>query len=132
MIGLSRQWAEITGIDAGTDADTDADAISDSDFDSDTDMGPVSGCPISFSAEEVRECLELNVAQGEADEQLQECLDIVGVASEGWTPVASYDRAKARAEKFKMEAFQAAESGEERRRLEENWIFDDFDEDDYT
>ncbi|KAJ5379285.1 hypothetical protein N7509_012404 [Penicillium cosmopolitanum] len=119
LIVLSRRWADITG---NTDVDSDADS----------DTGTGTTCPISFSDAEIGECLRLNAAQVEADEQLQECQDIVGVAGEGWTPIASYEKAKARAAKLKMEAFQAAESDEERRRLEENWIFDDFDEVDYT
>lgn len=114
LITISERWAEITA-------------------DSDIDDGQTEeNCPISFSDEEILECLRLNEAQIEADEQLQECQDIIGVCGEGWTPIASYDKAKAREKKLKMETFQAAETDEERRRLEENWIFDDFSESDYT
>ncbi|KAJ5098990.1 hypothetical protein N7532_005991 [Penicillium argentinense] len=89
-------------------------------------------CPISFPEEEVRECLRLEAAQADADEQLQACEDIVGVGCEGWVPPGLFEKVKARERKFKRETFGAAETGEERGRLEENWIFDDFDEEVYT
>lgn len=106
LVDLSRKWAEISG--------------------------DIDGCPVSFTDEEARECFRLKSAQDEADEQLRECQDIIGVGSEGWISMASYEKAKAREKKFKRETFEAAETEEERRRLEENWIFDDFSEEDYT
>ncbi|KAJ5568609.1 hypothetical protein N7450_011095, partial [Penicillium hetheringtonii] len=116
LIVLSRKWGEITG-------------HIDSDIDSDSEVNDT--CPISFSKEEIKECLRLNAAQADADDQLKECQDIIGVCSEGWTPSASFEKAKAREKKLKAETFEAVETEEERKRLKENWIFDDFCEDDY-
>ncbi|KAJ5796191.1 uncharacterized protein N7518_004731 [Penicillium psychrosexuale] len=78
------------------------------------------------------ECLRLEWAQLEVDEQFQACQEAVGVGHEGWVPVAHYDKAKARERKLRADALDAAETEEERIRIQENWIFDDFSEDDYT
>ncbi|KAL3486062.1 hypothetical protein BJX62DRAFT_26138 [Aspergillus germanicus] len=80
-----------------------------------------------LSEEESAEYLRLDHAQGEAEEQLQTCQDFVGVGREGWVP----DEVKQREVKLKADALEAAESEEERTRLEESWIFDDFEEDNY-
>ncbi|KAF1846500.1 phosphotransferase family protein [Cucurbitaria berberidis CBS 394.84] len=88
-------------------------------------------CPIFFSEDEVSECLRLDAAQVEADEQLKACEDAVGIGSEGWVPAELYDEIKQRERKLKADALEAAESEEERQRLHEHWIFDDFDEEEY-
>ncbi|KAJ0417258.1 kinase-like domain-containing protein [Aspergillus carlsbadensis] len=95
------------------------------------DFKETSSCPIDYSEEESAEYLRLDHAQDEADEQLQTCQDIVGVGSEGWVPVEHYGEAKQRERKLKVDALEAAETEEERLGLEQNWIFDDFEEDDY-
>ena len=89
-------------------------------------------CPIFFSDDESSECLQLERAQSEADEQFQACQEAIGVRNEGWVPVAYYDEAKRRERKLKADALDAAETEEERARIHENWIFDDFCEQDYT
>lgn len=88
-------------------------------------------CPILFADDESTECLRLARAQSEANEQLQACQDVIGVGHEGWVPIAQYDEAKACEGKLKADALDAAETEEERRRIQENWIFDDFCEEDY-
>ncbi|KAJ5562716.1 hypothetical protein N7535_002839 [Penicillium sp. DV-2018c] len=90
-----------------------------------------SPCPIFFSDEESSECLRLEREQSEADEQLQDCHEAIGVGTEGWVPVAYYEEAKRRERKFKAVALDAAETDEERARVQEDWIFDDFCEEDY-
>lgn len=89
-------------------------------------------CPILFSQEEVKECERLHAAQIEADEQLQVCRDIIGTGPEGWMPSEQYEEAKQRERKLTADALEAAESEEERARLREHWIFDDFDEGEYS
>lgn len=89
-------------------------------------------CPISFTDDESMECLRLEQAQSEADEQYQACQEAIGVGHEGWVPVAHYDEAKACERKLRADALDAAETEEERTRIRENWIFDDFSEEDYT
>lgn len=91
-----------------------------------------SPCPIFFSDDDSSECLRLERAQSEADEQFQGCQEAIGVGNEGWVPVSHYDEAKRRERKLKADTLDAAETDEERARIQENWIFDDFCEGDYT
>ncbi|KAH8719227.1 kinase-like domain-containing protein [Phaeosphaeriaceae sp. PMI808] len=92
----------------------------------------ISSCPIDFSEGEVKECLRINDEQIDADEQLQACRDAIGVGPEGWVPLDQYDEIKQRGSKLKADALEAAESDEERLRLCEHWVFDDFDEEEYS
>ncbi|EEH10506.1 conserved hypothetical protein [Histoplasma capsulatum G186AR] len=95
------------------------------------DRGARTPCPIFFSDDELSECLRLEREQSEADEQFQACQEAIGVGSEGWVPVTHYDEAKEREQKLKADALDAAETEEERVKIQENWIFDDFCEEDY-
>ena len=88
-------------------------------------------CPISFTEEESAECLQLQNAQTEADEQLQACQEAIGVGHEGWVPFALYDEARRRERNLFADALDAAESLEEKTKIKENWIFGDFCEEDY-
>ncbi|KAL4896711.1 kinase-like protein [Aspergillus ambiguus] len=89
-------------------------------------------CPVSFPDNEVAECLRLEHAQLEADEQFQACKEAIGVGNEGWVPIAHYDDAKERERKLKADALDAAETEEERQALLNNWLFDDFSEEEYV
>jgi len=89
-------------------------------------------CPISFTEDEVTECKRLHAAHAEADEQLQACRDVAGIGPEGWVPLEQYEETRQRERKLKAAALEAAESDEERARLEEHWIFDDIDEEEYS
>ncbi|KAJ6102628.1 hypothetical protein N7486_005055, partial [Penicillium sp. IBT 16267x] len=88
-------------------------------------------CPILYSDEESIECLRLEKAQSEADEQLQACQEAIGVGIEGWVPISQYDEAKVCERKLKADALEAAETDEQRAIVRANWIFDDFTEEDY-
>lgn len=113
LIYLTKEWSKIIRQRASKDND-----------------GSIS-CPIAFSEDEVKNCLQLHTAQLEADEQFEACRDVVGVGPEGWVPNDQYDDAKQRERKLKADALEAAESADEREEICENWIFDDFDEEDY-
>lgn len=89
-------------------------------------------CPISFSEDEISQSDRLSAAKMEADELLQTCRDRVGIGIEGWVPLNYYEEAKQREMKLKAFALDAAESEEERAEISEHWIFDDFDEDEYS
>ncbi|KAJ5652853.1 hypothetical protein N7507_010279 [Penicillium longicatenatum] len=73
----------------------------------------------------------LEKAQSEADEQLQACQEAIGVGDEGWVPIGQYDKAKLCERKLKADALEAAETDEQRAIVQANWIFDDFQEEDY-
>ena len=114
LIELQRNWSSITASDSRPNHDSK------------------SPCPVVFSEAEVEDCLHLNAAQIEADEQLQACRDAIGIGPEGWVPLDQYDEVKQREAKLKADALEAAESAQERLMLHEHWIFDDFDEDEYS
>ncbi|KAF2083964.1 hypothetical protein K490DRAFT_76144 [Saccharata proteae CBS 121410] len=114
LVHLMKNWSNIAAAEPSTSGDARA------------------SCPISFSEDEVIEYERLNAAQIEADEQLQACRDVIGTGPEGWVPLEQYEEAKQRERKLKADALEAAESEEERARLSEHWIFDDFDEGEYS
>lgn len=114
LVELQRNWSSITASNSITNHDSEP------------------PCPLVFSEAEVEECLRLHAAQMEADEQLQACRDVIGIGPEGWVPLDQYDETKQRAAKFKADALEAAESEQERWMLQEHWIFDDFDEEEYA
>lgn len=89
-------------------------------------------CPISFTDNELTEYLRIQRVQYEADEQFQACQEAVGAGSEGWVPVARYDESKRRERELRADAISAAETEDERKIISENWIFDDFNEEEYT
>jgi hypothetical protein len=114
LICLTKNWSEVVPPKSSTSDDA------------------VVPCPITFSEDEMSECLRLHTAQMEADEQMQACRDVVGVETEGWVPVEQYDETKQRETKLRSDALVAAECEDERQKLCEHWIFDDFDEDVYS
>jgi len=73
----------------------------------------------------------MNAAQIEADEQLRARRDAIGIGPKGWVPLDQYDKVKQREAKLKFDAFEAADSEQERLMLQEHWVFDDFDENEY-
>jgi hypothetical protein len=87
---------------------------------------------IQFADDKSTEYIRLARAQSEAYDQLQASQDVVGIGHEGWVPLEKYDRLKARERKLKSGTLDAAKTDEERRKIQENWIFDDFCEEDYN
>ncbi|KFY97733.1 hypothetical protein V500_01942 [Pseudogymnoascus sp. VKM F-4518 (FW-2643)] len=88
--------------------------------------------PIQYSEAELRECLERDTKQKDADEQMHQVRKAIGVDIEGWVPNDEFESARARAEVMKNEMAQAADSEEERREFEELWPFQDHEETDCT
>jgi hypothetical protein len=74
-----------------------------------------------------------------ADEQLDAYAEIVGVRGfDGSVSldfddelIDKYDEAKEQEKKLKVSVLDSADSSERRKVLCENWIFDDFDEEEY-
>ena len=81
----------------------------------------------------MQEILRLDVAQREADDQLNTCYETLGVGPEGWVPAEHYDEPMQRAAKFKRDAFAAEDDADAEADAvaKEHWIFDDFDEEEY-
>lgn len=93
--------------------------------------GTKEACPVSFTNEESTKYLQMEHAQLEADEQFQQCKEAIGVGSEGRVPNEYYEDAKECERKLKADALDAAETDEERQHLIDNWLFDDFSEEEY-
>ncbi|RDW93613.1 uncharacterized protein DSM5745_00935 [Aspergillus mulundensis] len=108
LITLSQKWTNINGTG-----------------------GNAPPCPLVYSDAESTECFRLARAQAEADEQFRLCRDVIGAGNEGWVHVDQYEEVKARERTLRRNALDAAETDQERKEIEENWIFDDFDEDGY-
>lgn len=114
LIQFTKNWPKFAGSKSGTSA---------------ADIPP---CPIHFSEDEATKWLHLNAAQIEADEQFEACRNVVGVGPEGWVPTEQYEGAKEREKKLKADALEGADSDEVRAKVCEHWIFDDFDEEEYS
>ncbi|KAL1796728.1 hypothetical protein ACET3X_005268 [Alternaria dauci] len=114
LIELEKNWSDV--IKSNSDTSIDIEPL----------------CPFRFSEADMKHSLNLHVAQLEADEQLQACREAIGIGPEGWVPLDHYDEVKQRERKLKADALEATESDQERLTLQEHWIFDDFDEDEYS
>ncbi|KFY68186.1 hypothetical protein V498_10721 [Pseudogymnoascus sp. VKM F-4517 (FW-2822)] len=77
-----------------------------------------------------RQCLERDAKQKDADEQMHQVREAIGVDIEGWVPNDEFKSAKARAKAMKSEMAQAADSENERREFEKLWPFQDHEETD--
>lgn len=118
LIKLSQNWSEM--ITATTSSSSSNDAK----------QPPA--CPIQFSTDEIKQSLHMHVEQLDSDQQLQSCKNAIGMGSEGWVPIEEYENALQRTRLVKAGILEAAEEEEDRRMIEEHWMFDDFDEGEYS
>lgn len=88
-------------------------------------------CPVEFSQDEVDECLRLAAAMDTADSQFQTAMDLIDAGPEGWVPVEHYEEAKRRTQQLLDGTLQEAENEQEVLEIQKNWIFDDFNEEEY-
>lgn len=96
-----------------------------------SEIRPGEAPPIQYFEAEHQECLERDSKQKDADEQMQQVREAIGVDVEGWVPNDEFEIAKARADAMKSEMVQATNSEEERREFEELWPFQDHKETDW-
>ncbi|GAB7353824.1 hypothetical protein MBLNU459_g4197t1 [Dothideomycetes sp. NU459] len=94
-------------------------------------VGSANICPISFSTEEVAECLRLEGDQRDADAQMTASKEILGIGPEGWVPSDQYEQVKRAIAVMKAEMIEGAESALDRTRIQDHWVYDDMDEDEY-
>ena len=76
----------------------------------------------------MRETRKLDEEQRGADETLEACQNLIDFGPEGWVPAERYEEAMARSKQLKEDTLAAAESEEERTRIEAHWPLDDMDE----
>lgn len=91
--------------------------------------GTVAPCPISYSEEEVAECLRLYGKVTEIDGQQEKMRECLGVGHDGWVPSERYEESRALNAKTKALALEFAESDFKKQMLDRYWPFDDQDED---
>ncbi|KAE8374444.1 kinase-like domain-containing protein [Aspergillus bertholletiae] len=110
LIYLAQNWGKLSSPSSGTSAGV---------------------CPLEYPPDEASACLDLNAEQLESDEELQIFRNYVGVGPDGWVPSDRYHGSKERELKLKELALEAAKSEEDRVKISENWIFNDFNEEIY-
>lgn len=84
--------------------------------------------PLSYSEEEIAECLDRDSKQKTIDDQMQELRDAIGIHIDGLTAVDEFGLAQERAALIKAELVRAAESEGERDKVEKQWPFQDHEE----
>ncbi|PPJ57977.1 hypothetical protein CBER1_09408 [Cercospora berteroae] len=88
-------------------------------------------CPISFSEAEEEECLRLDDLEREAEEQMRDTIESIGIGPEGWVLNDHYEAAKEVVVEMKKLALERAGTEMDRIAVSEHWVFDDMDEDEY-
>jgi hypothetical protein len=83
--------------------------------------------PVHYSPAEVEECLDRDAKQKDADDQMQQVRDAIGINIEGWVSNEEFESAREKAKFMKSEMAKAAET-EERREFDEHWPFQDHEE----
>jgi hypothetical protein len=84
--------------------------------------------PVHYPPAQVEECLARDVKQKNADEQMQEIRDFIGINIEGWVPNEEFENATEKARLIRNEMAEGAETDEERREFEKFWPFKDHEE----
>ncbi|PYI05957.1 kinase-like protein [Aspergillus sclerotiicarbonarius CBS 121057] len=84
--------------------------------------------PVSYSEDIVRETLDLDARQKEADITMEEMQHALGIDILGWVPNDDYDAVKAVAHDMKTKMLEAAETPEDVIGVRDHFPFDDFDE----
>jgi hypothetical protein len=83
---------------------------------------------VHYSASESQSCLARDAQQKEADAQMQQVCEYLGVAIEGWVPNREFEGARKKARDLKTQMLEAADTEEERRELDTCWPFQDREE----
>ena len=91
---------------------------------------PEDNPPVQYSPVEVEECLDRDAKQKNADGQMQQVRDSIGINVEGWVQNEEFKSAIEKAKLMKSEMAQAADTEGERRELDEHWPFQDHEETD--
>lgn len=88
-------------------------------------------CPIEFDAAEEQEYLRLDELEREAVEQLRGSMEMLGLGPEGWVSCENYEGAKATIARMKEMCLEQAETEQERTTIEDHWVYDDMNEEEY-
>ena len=88
-------------------------------------------CPIDFTDEEEVECLRLDELEQGADEQLEASKEMLNLGPEGWVSHSDYEATQAAISRMKVICLEQADTDVARSAVEDHWVYDDMDEDDY-
>ncbi|KAL5333381.1 kinase-like domain-containing protein [Aspergillus crustosus] len=84
--------------------------------------------PLEYPDTGVRDVLELDAQQKEADTALEQMQDAVGVDVLGWVPNDYYETARDTAREIKAQMLKAADTDHDATAVRNHFPFDDFDE----
>ncbi|KAL1863443.1 hypothetical protein Plec18167_000538 [Paecilomyces lecythidis] len=85
--------------------------------------------PLAYPDSQIREALDIDLRQKEADAVMDQMQDVLGVDALGWVPNDDYDSVKKMAHEIKAKMLEAAETADDTIAVTEHFPFDDFDED---
>ncbi|KAH8590581.1 serine/threonine protein kinase [Bisporella sp. PMI_857] len=89
---------------------------------------PEDSPPVHYSHAEAEQCLARDAKQKQADEQIQEIRDLIGINIEGWVQNGEFENAREKARLIKNEMAESAETEEERSEFEKYWPFQNHEE----
>ncbi|KAF1828917.1 hypothetical protein BDW02DRAFT_511165 [Decorospora gaudefroyi] len=84
--------------------------------------------PVKYPDSETAACLDIDAKQKKADAQMQHLRDFIGVNIEGWVPMDGYELAREKERYMKQQMLDAADTEEERKEVDEEWPFQDYEE----
>lgn len=94
--------------------------------------GDVTPCPVEFDADDVRETMELEEVQADADKGFDVLQGVLELGPEGWVPTTDcYEQAVALSKQIKEEGLADAMSESEKEEIMEHWPWDDMGEEAY-
>jgi hypothetical protein len=92
--------------------------------------GTAPTCPVSFTQEEAEQIDALDDLHRDADGDVEQINELLGIASDGWTPNEWFESAKSKSAQIRKKALASADDDPWLRDMSErHWPFDDYDED---
>jgi hypothetical protein len=94
------------------------------------DDGITPPCPVSFTQEEAQRIDALDDLHREADGDMENINEMLGIGSDGWMPSERFESVKVKAAEIREQALASADGEPWLRKMSErHWPFDDHDED---
>ncbi|RMZ68811.1 phosphotransferase enzyme family [Pyrenophora seminiperda CCB06] len=92
--------------------------------------GTAPTCPVSFTQEEAERIDALDDLHRDADGDVEKISELLGVASDGWTPEERFESAMSKLAEIREQALASVDDDPWLREMSErHWPFDDYDED---
>lgn len=87
-------------------------------------------CPVAFIKEEAIRTNALDGLHRDTDTDVDQINELLGIASDGWTPHDRFEDAKRKAAKIRNSALASVDDDPWLQEMSErHWPFDDYDED---